>query len=278
MNKPSTELNNADTFAMDEDFDPLHEINSSSDDDGEEDELVGYLGTPEDAVYPEKKIDTRPAEERIADLLKSMAPRRKILLSTLVLCEEPQPVASINKFIDSKQSDNFSVFSAGNLCSLLEEAGALERITAEGEPAEDIDPEPKTVVIDGVEYLEPGEAVEVFWVATEAGLAAVAADKPLERLQALFADDEQYLPIYKHILTLCAQEDGATVGAINKDVDSHDLVQNPRLYAPHFIDKLEKCDAVEWQKNWKTTEIGQSALELLDHVESIVSLLDAKEA
>ena len=49
-------------------------------------------------------------------------------------------------------------------------------------------------------------------------------------------------------------EDGKTVKEINAQVDDDPLVQKPRLYAPHFIDKLEKCDALEWADSWKTTE------------------------
>ena len=38
------------------------------------------------------------------------------------------------------------------------------------------------------------------------------------------------------------------------------------LYAPHFVDKLEKCDALEWRKAWFTTEIGKQGLEMLADV------------
>ena len=98
-------------------------------------------------------------------------------------------------------------------------------------------------------------------------MAAVEADRPLDRLNDLFAQDEQYLPIYKRVLTLCAAEGGTTIKALGDAVDSDPLVQKPRLYVAHFVDKLEKCDAVEWVDSWVTTEVGQTGLEILKDVE-----------
>ena len=59
-------------------------------------------------------------------------------------------------------------------------------------------------------------------------------------------------------------------------VDNDPLVQKPRLYAPHFVDKLEKCDALEWRKAWFTTEIGKQGLEMLADVVD-ESATDSKE-
>ena len=65
---------------------------------------------------------------------------------------------------------------------------------------------------------------------------------------------------------LCNDASGATTPTINGVVDNDPLVQKPRLYAPHFVDKLEKCDALEWRKAWFTTEIGKQGLEMLADV------------
>ena len=145
--------------------------------------------------------DNRPAEERLDDLLSKMAPRRKTLLETIKFCQTPQKAPSVNEFIDELQQSNRSVYSAATLCELLEKAGALEKVDAEGKPLFETEEEPETVVIDGVEYLEPKKPVEVFWVATDAGREAVAADKPLERLQSICEEDQNYLGINKRILT-----------------------------------------------------------------------------
>lgn len=262
-------------FSLDDEFDPLEDLSSDEDEDQE---FSGYVGTGELDEVIEKKIDDRPAQVRIEELITRMAPRRKVLLKTIAFCHEQQVIAAVNDFIDELQANNASVYSAATLCSLLEEAGALERVTAEGEAANDLDVEPEIVVVDGVEYLESKDPIELFWVATPEGTEIVEADKPLERLSDLFEADALYKPIYKRILTLCDQEDGATTPLINENVDHDPLVQEPRLYAPHFIDKLEKCDALTWKKKWVATEIGKAGLELLVDVEDSLETIEVKEA
>ena len=192
--------------------------------------------------------------------------RGALLLGILAACAEPQPASAVNARVDELQENNFSVYSAANLCSLLEKAGAIERVTAEGEPAEDIEVEPQTVVVDGVEYLEAREPVEIYWRITEPGRTALEADKPLERLRALLDEDAAYAPIYQRILRLCTADGGATTPAINNAVDHDPLVQKPRFYAPHFVDRLEKCDALAWKKAWCITDIGRAGLDMLADV------------
>lgn len=247
---------------LDSDFDPLEDFGPDDDED-EEGFEGGYIGSPENSKAPIEVIDDRPAEERIADLLKSMAPRKKVLLSIIGFCEEEKPVSEVNALVDELQENNFSVYTAANLCSLLEKAGAIERITEEGEAAEDVENEPQVVVVDGVEYLEAAPTIEMRWVATQAGMDAVEADKPLDRLMNLLEEDKKYAVIYKRILTLCAEDGGANTKALGEAVDKDPLVQKPRLYAPHFMDKLEKCDALIWKKTWITTDIGIKGLEVL---------------
>lgn len=211
-------------------------------------------------------IDNRPAEERIAELFSEMAPRRKVLLGILSYCREAQPVAEVNEHINHLQENNFSVYTAADLCSLLERAGALDRLTADGRPAEEAIAEPETVVIDGVEYLQAAEPAVLYWRTTNAGLEAVEADKPLERLHELLESDSTYLPIYRTVLSLCAAEGGAAMDDINEALNDDPLLQEPRLFASHFVDGLEACDAIAWNKTWKTTDIGTTGLALLSNV------------
>ena len=256
-------------------FDPLEDFDDDET-DGRADEFVATVSAAKDALARETAdADTdatssgapvaceRPAGERIDDLLKAMARRRTVLLGILAACAQPQPASAVKAQVDELQANNFSVYSAANLCSLLEKAGALERVTADGDPADDAEIEPETVVVDGVEYLEAREPVETYWRATAPGIAALEADKPLDRLRALLEQDAAYAPIYQRILNLCAADGGAATPAINDAVDNDPLVQKPRFYAPHFIDRLEKCDALVWKKTWRTTDIGRAGLDLL---------------
>lgn len=267
-NFPSTDTFVIDEFDFDDDFDPLADTEPSPEDEDYE-ETIDLIGAPEltaQRTPPAEVADTRPAAERIADLFGSMAPRRKILLGILSFCQTPQPVAAVNTETDRLQENNSSVYTAANLCTLLEKAGALRRVTEDGEDFSQAKVEPRVIEIDGVEYLEPGTAPEAYWVDTAEGREAFEADKPLERLAELFVTDARYLPIYKRILTLCAQEGGQTAKDLGAAVDFDPLVQTPRLYAPRFVDRLEKCDALMWAKPWVTTDIGKDGLALLSDV------------
>lgn len=238
-------------------FDPLGAFDDDVEEDAEE-VAEGYLGTPHTDV-PAPVVDTRPAPERIADLFSAMAPRRRTLLGMITFCAAPQTTDALDAEVDRLQTDNFSVYSPASLANLLERAGALARVTADGEPYPEGDPEPVLVEVDGVSYYEADEAPEVCWLATEDGAAYAEADKPLDRLTNLLAEDAKYATIYERILGLTAQESGASMPTINEAVDNDELLKSPRLYAPHFIDKLEKCDAVEWRdKSWRITEVGRA--------------------
>ena len=238
-------------------FDPLGAFDDDVEEDAEE-VTGGCLGTPHTDV-PAPVVDTRPAPERIADLFSAMAPRRRTLLGMITFCAAPQTTDALDAEVDRLQTDNFSVYSPASLANLLERAGALARVTADGEPYPEGDPEPVLVEVDGVSYYEAGEAPEVCWLATEDGAAYAEADKPLDRLTNLLAEDAKYATIYERILGLTAQDAGASMPTINEAVDNDELLKSPRLYAPHFIDKLEKCDAVEWRdKSWRITEVGRA--------------------
>ena len=272
-----------------DDFDPLADVGLEDDDvedvdpedqvgdgfdydvpvsmatDALEEEGTGE-GAGEGEAAPKKKVDTRTPKERIDDLFDSMKDRRKELLGILDFCREPQSVDDVNDRVEELKKNSFSVYSGAHFCTLLENAGAIERRTAEGELAKDIQTEPEVVVEDGVEYLEAGTPEQSFWVTTADGIAALEADKPYERMEALLETDARYKPIYKRILTLCTEKNGTPIATINGAVNDDPLVKHPHLYAAHFVDKLEQCDALEYRDGWFTTEVGQKALELLADV------------
>lgn len=248
-----------------DEFDPLQDNEVEEEFEEAEDYVTAQLGQePEEDIAPTKPL--KPAAERIADLFTAMAPRRKTLLGILAFCEEPMAVEEVNAHIDQLQLHNASVYSPAALCDLLKEAGALELVDTENEITNSLEAEPVVVEVDGVEYLEPGEPLELFWHTTPEGMDAVNQDNPLERTRALLDEDVKYATIYKRILELADTEGGVTIKAINNVVDNDPLVKKPRLYAPHFVDKLEKSDAIEWNGAWQTTETGREALQLLSDV------------
>lgn len=262
-------------------FDPLEESEATTEEAGA-DEFVATVRMAEDAlagagIEVETVIDDRPAEERIRALFTAMAPRRSVLLGILSFCTEAQPVSAVTAHIDALQDNNFSVYSPANLCALLENAEALECVTPDGNPAPQGELEPKVVVIDGVKYLEPAEPIQVCWLTTTDGRAYLEEDKPLDRLLELLASEASYAVIYQRILMLTAQEQGATTAEIGEAVDDDPLVQKPRFYAAHFVDRLEKCEALLWKKTWCITEIGEEGLKALASMIETASPADEKE-
>ena len=117
-----TDSRNFSLDEFDEEFDPLEDVEDDLE-EGDASDLPPASSTPESQAAP---ADGRSAEERTADLLKAMAPRRKVLLGILAFCEEPQLVDDVNAKVDELQAHNFSVYTAADLTALLERAGALD--------------------------------------------------------------------------------------------------------------------------------------------------------
>ncbi len=150
---------------------------------------------------------------------------------------------------------------------MLEIAGALERVTADGTPYGQTKTAPEIVVMDGVEYYRPVHAATVFWRTTEAGETMLAEDDPNARLDALFEKDERYLAVYKRILTMAAAAEGTTAAALSAAVDRDPAVQSPRYFVQHFLEALEKCSAIEWRGGaWRLTDAGRYGLRALSSI------------
>ena len=210
------------------------------------------------------RADERPAGERTAELFKRMARQRRLLVEILRFCDVPRDLAAIGERVGDLQEKNRSVFGLDNDCEQLERAGALACVLEDGKPyVYDEDAEPEVEVVDGVERIKPAVPPVMHWVATDAGREALASYDPAAKLVGLLQDDAAYLSIYERVLTLCAEEGGATMPALGKAVDGDPLVQDPRFYAAHFVNNLEACDAVSWEPNWVTTEIGLRGLEMI---------------
>lgn len=204
----------------------------------------------------------RPASERIRELLAHMAPHRRILLGVLEAAVDPCSDAAMAKKVDELRSHKFSVYSPSNICTMLESAGALERVVEDGLPYGRYKPAPRIVVLDGEEYYEPSDAPEVYWRTTEAGVCALAEDDPAGRMVRQLERESEFKPIYKRVLLMASEEDGATMAQLSAAVDGDPLVCNPRrFFVQHFVEAVERCSCVAWQGNaWKTTELGSRIL------------------
>lgn len=225
----------------------------------------------------------RPAEERIRELFNNMNPHRRVLYGVLRALREPVGNDQVGSVIDALRAHKFSVYSTSNICTMLETAGAVRRVLEDGTPYEDFKPEPKIVVEDGVECWQAVPAPMPYWQITEAGQAQLDSYHPIEKLEATFAEEAEYLTLYKRVLTLCTADEGVSMKQMSAAVDSDPLVATePRNYfVQHFVEALERGEAVAWNgKAWKITEVGRQALaeNLADVVDSYVVPTGAQPA
>lgn len=233
-----------------------------------------YQGEPADAgapvrpaIHTTRHDDERPPQIRIAELFERMQPHRQILQAILEHCDKkPCPFAAVQEMIEGLSANHRSVYSPEGFCDLLERAGALQKVTDKGEPFPAEDPEPRVVVEDGVEYLEPVELPELHYITTDDAKQAISSTDPVSEVEKLFEKDAHYLPVYKLILTMCAEDGGAAMPALDNAIVNDPLVQSPRCYASRFVTFLESAGAVTWQSGWHITETGLEGLEMLHDV------------
>lgn len=204
--------------------------------------------------------------EKFDDLMRKMHAQRQIFLVVMKRCIEPQESSRVHAIVDDMQKDNASVYDAANLCVILEGAGALKRVFEDGSFYEDFAVEPNIVEIDGIEYYEPTDPPLMYWQTTDFGREKVDQNDPDGRLLRLIEEESLYVPIYRRVLELAAREEGARAEDLAASIDGDPLVQKPRYFAPRFVDRLEKCEAIEWHGAWKTTEVGRTALDRLSQM------------
>ena len=140
-------------------------------------------------------------------------------------------------------------------------AGGLEEQAA---PAA----EPQVVEIDGVSYLDPAPAAEVptRFVTTEAGLARLAEAGDLGVFEKILAEEPRYEHVYRILLDVCANEGGATAKQLDDAVIDDPELQEPRMYASYFYDRLDAAGLIEWTGSWTATALGRTAIAQLDEL------------
>ena len=248
---------------LEDDFDPLfasdEEINQTDMDDDNPYDTVDYptlRNMPEEfdhhAVYtPERLGGTRQAA---LELIDHNPARRGVLLGILEACEKGCKTSELDAVVEKLQANNKSVYATTTLCRMLQRAGALTLFMPE--TAKEVDnPE------EGVEYLEITETIDPVWTSTEEALGVCAEFRAGATFKDIVLDrDSQYIDVYKAIMN-AVHDQPKSVAQIEEITDTFELVMHPRRFGGHFVDMLEKCDALEWNGDaWQLTKLGENML------------------
>lgn len=249
---------------LDEEFDPLQEnddLDLLEDDFADDDDAIEEMplipnmpeGVVKSGAFDAANYDD--PREAIRTLFEKNPGRRPVFLSIIEMAKEGIATTELSKRVDEIQADNQSVYAPTTLCRALERAGALTvdiPVTAD-----------EVQTDDGVEYLEIKDEVNPLWTATQAGVDVLDEEREGRAIKELFEVDGKYLSIYKRVLEFCAEEP-RTKKEIDGIVDHDPMVQEPRRYSNHFIELLEKADALIWKDSkWTITELGKQTLATL---------------
>ena len=127
----------------------------------------------------EQKADDRTPEERIVDLFESLEPRRRVLLGILEYLDEPKRSDALQEKVVELQEYDHSVYSGYDYSLLLEEAGAIRKVSEDGSEFDEEEEQlPDIVEVDGERFYKPTDGKQVFWVVTDDGRAYREADDP----------------------------------------------------------------------------------------------------
>ena len=246
-----------------EEFDPLAvddlDIDQEDMDDDNPLDTVDYPtmrnmpeGMRREAVYsPERQGG---AVEAMLSLFDHNPARRPVLVSILGWCDGGCLNSELTEKVDALQTDNRSVYGTTTLCRMLERAGALELEMPEtSEEREDAG--------EGVEFLEIKERIDPVWRTTDAGREVFGQMTDGSAFRTMVFDrDAKYLEVYRAVMGF-VNERPRSKDDIEQLVDAFEVVQSPRRFGGHFIDMLEKTDALCWKdRSWQLTDLGRHML------------------
>lgn len=251
-------MNDIDVFTIEDDFDPLADLELAGD---EEEPATDYLPPIPDAELsrvPEQAPLT--PEERIEKLLCGIPGQQFRILHAVEFCEaEPKTADEIVADLDEEYPNKTSVYDAAQIVQLLERAGALERVEPENEGQADAD---EAVGQDEAEdgYLVVTPAAPGRYLATQAGLDAIAKRIGEQQVIEKIMEEERYLPLYQRIFDLVSREGGCTTKELDQAIDHDPLCEEPQRFCGYFRGRLEETGAVQWRDTWMITDLGRKVL------------------
>lgn len=132
-----------------------------------------------------------------------------------------------------------------------------------------------TIYVDGEQYegtldelrndesMADDVVVTYGFAITDEGRDVARTLAPEGRLAALFEADEAENPVYRRILTLADQPEGAAKADLEKTLFAEGLIPVdertglPAIFPSYYIDNLERAGGLVWESSWKTTEEGR---------------------
>lgn len=261
---------------LDDEFDPLAvddlAINQEDMDDDNPLDTIDYptmRNMPEtmqrQSVYTPERQGS--AQQAILELLDHNPARRPVLLSIINLCQKGCRTSALSQQVEQLQQDNRSVYAPTTLCRMLERAGALElEMPPVAHEQED--------EAAGVQYLEITQRVDPIWHATQAGLEVYENMTQGAAFRNIVLDrDSKYGEVYCAVMQML-NDHPCSKAQIEALVDTFEVVKNPRRFGGHFIDMLERTDALTWHdRAWCLTDLGR---EMLPEVEDLAHQIAAR--
>ncbi len=248
---------------FDEEYDPLEVddalIDQENMDDDNPYDTIDYptlRNMPDDmqrdAVYtPARMGSVRTA---VLELLDHNPGRRPVLLGIIDACRGGCASSEVTRRVEELQTSNLSVYAPMTLCRMLERAGALSlEMPQVSEEREDVEA--------GVEYLEIKERIDPVWHATEEGLAVYDEMTNGAAFRDIVLDrDSRYIDVYAAVMEAVGESPRSKV-FVEELADTFEVVKSPRRFGGHFIDMLERTDALEWKNHaWQLTELGRKMI------------------
>lgn len=204
--------------------------------------------------------------ERIAWLLGNMIPHKQTLLTAISACVGGATMEEAAAQVADIRKGSASVYGVENYLRMLEDVGALERITADGKPYESVTQEPTEVVDGEVTYLQVNRAPKTIWRATEAGLQALEENDPAAEARRLFASHAAYRDAFALILDMCSEPEGASIKELKAQVNERPDMMAVNKTAQFLLDYLQNAGLVLFDNislTWKSSQAGRAALTTL---------------
>ena len=256
------------------DYNPLEYIEGIDEDDWEDDDrlILPDPIPPTEEPRPKQAAVFSPeragsVENAVAELVKTNAARRHILLSIIDWAREGIKAQELFDKIAVEHADNLSVYEPVSYCRMLERAGALEFVRPDF-GAQDCDADeqnsPSTDVGDEIGFMSIEEGADPLWRSTEGGLSAFEQlTRGDEWREKILGEDAIYAEVYLAVMQLL-HEGSKTKAQICDIAEAFDVTRSPRKWGAYFIDVLEATSAIRWTNSeWVLTDLGE---ELLDEL------------